>query len=48
LLPKSSGFLDYLGIFMMLNSFLLYLVFNVGYLSEFVLKTDFAAVTILQ
>ena len=30
LLPKSSGFLDWLGVFIMLNSFLLYLVSKVG------------------
>jgi len=30
LLPKSLGFLDWWGVFMMLNSFLLYLVFKVG------------------
>ena len=30
LLPKSSGFLDWLRVFIMLNSFLRYLVFKVG------------------
>jgi hypothetical protein len=30
LLPKSSGFLDWLWVFIMLNSFILYLVFKVG------------------
>ena len=29
-LPKSSGFLGYLGVFIILNLFLLYLVFKVG------------------
>ena len=30
LLPKSSGSLDWLGIFIILNSFILYLAFKVG------------------